>query len=185
MMSKSWLLVCAGLGFVTAGQAPEFAQQYKQRLNGGIEELGGVVKRFDQDASEQGLDRDGAIEALNNSSEALPRSRGKSMKIAVDRYDNLLGQQAAMQNAENGMLPVHLIRYPDTKLVQGTYEDYKPAVPVTADGAIWGGIGALLLAIIGRFPVSVNRARRKRKQIKVEEQKGLEELRSNSPNISV
>ena len=38
-------------------QAPEFAQQYRQRLGGALDELTAIVQRFDQDAARAGLDR--------------------------------------------------------------------------------------------------------------------------------
>ena len=43
------------LGAALATQAPEFAQQYRQRLGGAIDELRGMVAQFDAEASFCGL----------------------------------------------------------------------------------------------------------------------------------
>ena len=71
--SKSWTTLCAALGFLGFSQAPEFSQQYKQRINGGIAELKPVIEKFDADAKSEGLDREGALEALKASQESLPQ----------------------------------------------------------------------------------------------------------------
>ena len=42
------------LGGLVASQAPEFGQQYRQRLGGAIDELNRVVARFDEDARRPG-----------------------------------------------------------------------------------------------------------------------------------
>lgn len=161
--SKGWTVICAALGLSVMSQAPEFSQQYKQRLGGGIEELGAVVQQFDADAAARGLDREGAIAALKSSTEELPRLRGRSMDVAVNRYESLVSQQAAMERAEPVLQPFHLMQYPDPNLISGTWEDYNPAVPLNTAGALWGGLGALILGIVGRLPISVRRWQRARR----------------------
>ena len=47
-------LICGLVGT----QGPEFAQQYRQRLAGGVDELARVVGAFEADAREQGLTPD-------------------------------------------------------------------------------------------------------------------------------
>ena len=45
--------IAAAAGALTASQLPEFAQQYRQRLGGALEELRQVVADFDADAERQ------------------------------------------------------------------------------------------------------------------------------------
>ena len=40
-------------------QLPEYAEQYRQRLGGAIDELSAIVARFDSDSSQQGLTEQG------------------------------------------------------------------------------------------------------------------------------
>ncbi len=45
-----------GLVFaMAASQIPEYAQQYRQRLGGAIDELRTIVARFDEDSAREGL----------------------------------------------------------------------------------------------------------------------------------
>ena len=166
--SKGWTALCAALGLSVLSQAPEFSQQYKQRLGGGIEELGAVVEQFDTDAASQGLERAQAIETLKKSEEELPRLRGQSMETAINRYESLVGQQQAMQSSDPVLQPFHLMRYPDPDLLNGTWDTYSPAVPLDTAGALWGGLGALALGILGRLPISMRRWRRARQAPRVE-----------------
>ena len=45
-------------GGLAASQAPELAQQYRQRLGGALDEITQVVADFDADAAQNGLRRD-------------------------------------------------------------------------------------------------------------------------------
>ena len=162
--SKTWTVGCASLGIAAFCQFPEFAQQYRQHLAGGIGELQAVIEMFDKDAEKEGLDREGALEALINSSESLPQSRGQSMAKTIDRYENLVAQSARLEAASPLMQPVHVLQYPDAKILDGTWKIFKPAIPLTGASAIWGAIGAFLATLFGRAPVSIHRRRTLRKQ---------------------
>ena len=59
------------LGAVTASQGPEFAQQYRQRLGGSIDELHRIVARFDADAAANGETRERAIGRLRGNPDDL------------------------------------------------------------------------------------------------------------------
>ena len=162
--SKTWTVSCAALGVAALSQFPEFAQQYRQHLAGGIGELRTVVEMFDKDAEKEGLDRQGALNALLNSQESLPRSRGESMAVTIDRYENLVRQSAQLEAAPPVLQPVHILRYPDQKILEGTWEIFKPAIPLTSAAAIWGAIGAFFATVLGRTPISIHRRRKLRKQ---------------------
>lgn len=47
-----------------ASQLPEFAQQYRQRLGGAIDELTAIVDQFAAEAASQGMDASKAIAQL-------------------------------------------------------------------------------------------------------------------------
>lgn len=173
ILSKGWTTGFAMAGLAAFSQAPEFAQQYKQRLGGGIDELQKVVSQFDADAGESGLDRDAALLQMQRSGDNLVQLRGESMFEAVKRFENLTLQRERMNAAPLVMQPVHLLRYPDRDLVVGAYEDYRPAVPLTVDGGLWAMLGALVVGMLGRMPITAYRMRSKR-LAKLEEQARLE-----------
>ena len=58
MLTGATVLVAA----VTTSQLPEFAQQYRQRLGGAVDELRTIVQRFDADAQAAGMDRTQALD---------------------------------------------------------------------------------------------------------------------------
>lgn len=63
-MEMLWrrLALAVGLACGLVGtQAPEFAQQYRQRLAGAVDELTRVVQAFDAEAQGEGLPADAAI----------------------------------------------------------------------------------------------------------------------------
>ncbi|MEM7068316.1 MAG: DUF2937 family protein [Pseudomonadota bacterium] len=164
IFSKSWVFGWAGLGLASFSQAPEFSQQYQQRLGGAINELASVVSQFDKDARAEGLTREEALDALKTSKEDFPRRRGLSMERVINRFDSLVDQGAAMETATSYMQPVHLLRSPDQELFSGTVKDFKPGVQLTAAGLLWGGLGAGLLGIFGRAPISYSRYRARKKR---------------------
>ena len=152
-------MIFAALGLTMASQAPEFTQQYKQRLGGGIEELQTVINKFDKDAADSGLDRAGALEQMGQSEDELVVRRASSMQEAMIRYDRLVGQRQSMANSSVYIQPLQIMRSPDVPMLQNTLNDYQPAVPLTPAGALYGGIGAFLLGLLSRIPMLLFRRR--------------------------
>jgi len=74
------LLIAGCVGAMISSQAPEFMQQYKQRLGGAIDELAQVVRHFDNDANKAGMDRASAIERYTRSGDSFFVQRGHSMR---------------------------------------------------------------------------------------------------------
>lgn len=70
-------MACAG--FMIGSQAPEFSQQYHQRLGGAVDELVVVVEQFDRDAEDNGLSRRAALKQMTVNENPLIRDRGASM----------------------------------------------------------------------------------------------------------
>jgi hypothetical protein len=140
---------------LVAGQAPEFAQQYRQRLGGAVEEMQAVVARFDEDAARSGLSREEALALYSGSAETFFRDRGTSMREAVTRYESLAEQVQRMGAMPPIARPLALTRGYDERLVQGAWRDFEPALPITPHGLAWAaagfGIGALLTMALARL----------------------------------
>src|SRR5688572_1167100 len=70
------VVIAAAFGGLVASQFPEFAQQYRQRLGGAVDELLRVVADFDADASRNQLTREAALQTYGRSGEPFLQDRG-------------------------------------------------------------------------------------------------------------
>ncbi|MGP9820891.1 DUF2937 family protein [Salinarimonas sp. NSM] len=144
-------IAAMGMGLVGAlagSQGPEFAQQYEQRLGGAVDELATVVARFDEGAREAGLDREGALGRLEANPDDLVRRQGADAREAAARLA-ALEAHAARFAASDGLSQVLLVlREGDPRIAAAAYRAYEPAVPVTTEGAIAGGLGFAMLWLL-------------------------------------
>ncbi len=141
---KKTTLLAVGLGGAVAGsQVPEFAQQYRQRIGGAIDELKPMVQRFDAEAQAVGLDRTAALARLQQSAEPIAKGRGLATADLVARLDRLEDQQSAMRSAGPFQRIGVLFEAPDPQLMRGTWRDFEPAIPTTLEGALTAGAGFL------------------------------------------
>jgi hypothetical protein len=157
------LIVALALCFVLS-QLPEFAQQYRQRLGGAVDELRRIILQFDEDSLRSGYDRAAALRVMANNTERLVRDQAWRMEDTIARYARLREQEEAFRSAGPLVRLGSFIRNFDPPLVQRTFEAYEPAVPVTSEGLILGGAGFLL----GYFTVLIiadgMRKRRRRRR---------------------
>ena len=144
---QAMIFAAALAGGIGLSQAPEFAQQYRQRIGGAIEELQHVVAEFDSDATKNGLTRTQALAEHATAVAPLFRDRGRSMQVTIDRLDRLSRQNQEFANAAPFAQPLMLLDADET-LLAGVWRDYEPAVPVTPAGLGWGAAGFFFLAAI-------------------------------------
>ena len=163
LLSKSVTAVSAIAGLAVFSQAPEFAQQYRQRLGGAVEELRAVVEDFDRDAGNSRMNRDEALQSMQRSNEQFSRDRGQSMGRTIERFDGLTEQQMLMEHAHPITRPLFVLRQPDSKVLEGAWDIFEPAVPLTVPGAIYGGVGAFLLTLLARSGIGTARWRKRRR----------------------
>ncbi len=151
-----------GLVFaVAASQIPEYAQQYRQRLGGAIDELQSIVARFDADSARQGLSEQQGVAHLTQDSDEFVRGRGFQMQDVIERLKTLAQTQTAM--AQSGPLGRILILAGnfDPLIARRAYASYEPAAPVTAEGFGFGALG--FLAGFGLMRLLAMPFRRRRK----------------------
>lgn len=148
-MRRTLLCSAALAGGLTAAQLPEFSQQYVQRLGGAVDALEKVVTDFDTSARSAGLTREAALAELAGS-DFLER-RQADMRRTFTRYEQLSAQRAQLSNAPASARVAAILRAPDPELAAATYADFRPALPATSDGLLFGGGGFLstLLALSG------------------------------------
>jgi hypothetical protein len=137
--------VAAGLGALTASQLPEFAQQYRQRLGGAVDEMRQIVADFDADAARNQLTRTEALDRYRRVDEPFLREQGGSVAASIQRYETLAEQRARLESAPPLMRPIVILRNPDTRVVRGAWQDYEPALPTTPAGLVWAALGFFLL----------------------------------------
>ena len=148
---------CGLLGGLVASQGPEFSQQYRQRLGGGIEDLKQVVGRFEADARAQGETPESAVTRLRGNADELAGRQGAAMQGNIDRLGNLETHRQKMLDAGPFGRVALMVRDGDVDIMNAAYRDFEPAVPVTQEGlvstafgfvVVWGAI--LLLASFAR-----------------------------------
>ena len=138
-------------GALVASQGPEFAQQYRQRLGGAVDELRRVVARFDADAQTTGQSREAAIDRLRGNSDRLTSLQGDAMRANVERLGRLEGQRAAFADAGPFARLTLLVREGDTDLARAAWRDFEPAVPTTTEGFTTAALGFALAYALSRL----------------------------------
>lgn len=134
------LTLAAGLsGAAGLSQFPEFSQQYLQRLSGAVDELRGVAVAFDLTAKVRGLTREEALDQIQGSD--FENDLRDTMGTTLARYDRLKSDYDTMKSQTVVQRLSSPWNFADADLARRTWDDFKPAVPLTVDGAICAGVG--------------------------------------------
>lgn len=133
------LAIAAGLA---ASQAPAFTLQYMQNLTGRVDEMRPTVQQFDDNVGQYGYTRSRAMEECGDA-DGLLEALCASYASIVRRYEVLQAHLDNLNRATSLERPVVLARNYQRDIVDSTISAYKPAVPTTIDGAVYGG-GAFL-----------------------------------------
>jgi len=112
----------AAAGAATASQLPEFVQQYLQRLGGHRDE----AYRFVQMLKAQGTDASNAVLAL-----------------AQERADSLARAFDTIAQSGDLLRPATFLRHVDIDVARATLDLFRPAVPLTPAGILYGGLGLI------------------------------------------
>lgn len=151
--------IVSGVGF---SQFPEFSQQYLQRLGGAVEELATVVRDFDRSAATFGMSRHKALDEMNGS--PFLQRRQADLRRTISRYEELNEAYSALRYAGPFTRFYDLHFMFDEKILAGTWEDYRPAVPLTMEGGLFAVFGALFGASAASLISKLFRPWRKRKK---------------------
>lgn len=140
------------IGGIVGAQFPGFTSQYEQRLDGAIEELRTIITRFDEDAAEQNLTRQQALETYDRASDEFLVKQGSSMRQIFMRFDKLTTHQETLQNANIAEQAMGFVQYFDPELAQATWAQYDVSVPLNPEGSLFaflGGVVAWFAALCG------------------------------------
>jgi hypothetical protein len=139
MLARRLALAIAVLAGLIGSQAPEFAQQYRQRLSGALEELNRIVSEFDAEVQRQNLSRAEALKRLEDNTDPLARERGEDMGEAIER--------AARLNAQNSAGPLMRLYVVatnfDPEIAHSALDNCEPAEPLSVGTLAAGGLAAL------------------------------------------
>jgi hypothetical protein len=162
------LAVVGGMaGAVALSQFPEFSQQYLQRLAGQVDALRLVVVGFDASAAANGLGRDAALAQMTGT--AFLEDQRDQVAQTLARYDRLSANLAALRGATPLARLTMPQRLADPQTLAATWDDFRPAMPVTMDGALcavagylggWLGTGGILGLLAMPFRRRVDAGRR-------------------------
>lgn len=139
--------IALGVGLLSAvatSQAPEFLQQYRQRIGGALDGLRPIVTSLDQQAKSLGLKREEFVALLVKAPNPLWRQQSEVMAQAAHRYDRLLRTHEGWP--QFGMFArLHsLVTDRDEELAQNTWNEFVPALPVSQEGALSAALGFVL-----------------------------------------
>jgi hypothetical protein len=134
-------LVAALCCAAALSQFPAFSDQYVQRLGGRVDALQQVAADFEASARDAGLTRAEALADLSGS--AFRQAHQSDMRRVFRRLDNARADLTMLRIAgplERMLLP-HRLR--DAETLRNTWQDFRPALPITAAGLICAAIGFL------------------------------------------
>ncbi|WP_165359553.1 DUF2937 family protein [Lichenibacterium minor] len=134
MLARRFAAAIGLLAAVLFSQAPEFVQQYRQRLGGAVDELKRTIAAFDAEAREHSLSLDAGIGRLRANADPLVRERGDDLAADVERERRLDAQERAFEGAGPLGLCWAFAAGFDPAVASGAYAIFQPAVPVTAAG---------------------------------------------------
>lgn len=140
-------VVCV-LGAVSFSQAPEFFQQYLQRLGGHLDEARRVLAGFEDVARRSGMSFQQYIDLLRSQSERAVADTGATMAALQERVDSLAAAELALREASAWERPLAFFRHVDWDIARGAWAVFKPAVPVTLEGALYAGAGLVAALIV-------------------------------------
>jgi hypothetical protein len=143
MLVRRLALAIAVLAGLIGSQAPEFAQQYRQRLGGALEELNRIASEFDAEVQRQNLSRAAALKRLEDNTDPLARERGEDMDKAIERAARLNEQIQAMNSAGPLMRLYVVATSFDPEIAHSTLDNYEPAEPLSVGALMAGGVAAL------------------------------------------
>lgn len=161
MLGRFTAFALAIVAGIVASQGPEFAQQYRQRLGGAVDELTRVIEHFNSDAAANGVDQAGALSVMARNNEPLVRQQAVSMAETILRYHRLTEQQQAFETTPPFQRIVVFMREYDGPLVDSTLNSFEPAVPATAEGIVFGAAGFAVVYFVLRFLGLIFRRRRR------------------------
>jgi hypothetical protein len=143
MLARRLALAIALLAGLIGSQGPEFAQQYRQRLGGALEELNRIVSEFDAEVRRQNLTPAEGLKRLEDNSDPLARERGEEAGQAIARAARLNAQMQTL-NSAGPLVRLYVVATSfDPEIARSALDNYEPAEPLSVGALTAGGLTAL------------------------------------------
>lgn len=159
-------LLCV-VGALAFSQAPEFMQQYLQRLGGHLDEARRQLEQFRAVAAASGLTLDQLASRTGHDADAGVARLAEVIHGAVARVSTLSADEQAIRSAPIAARPFVFIRHADPAIVRATWHVFRPAFPTTLEGLTYAIIGIVFLLAFyhGAVKWPVRRAWRRRRSV--------------------
>ncbi len=155
MIIRALTFAGALAGGAGLSQFPEYSQQYQQRLAGAVDEMRGVVARFDDSLKAVGQTREEVF-----AKEPASDLEGQLVKDGKDNIARLSFLETALARVRSGSIMDQFFAAPavaDSQVAKAAWADFKPAFPLTVVGLAFAGIGfiggwvlfAVVLGLLG------------------------------------
>jgi hypothetical protein len=150
---RTWLdgivdRVLAVAGAFLFSQAPEFFQQYLQRLGGHLDEARRTLAQFERTADAAGLTLERFIAQTAANADTAVARLGPVMRGALDRVQHLDAAYTSLREATAWTRPFAFLRHLDGSIARATWADYRPAMPTTLEGLAYAAAGMLLFVCL-------------------------------------
>jgi len=154
-------------GAVLLSQFPEFFQQYTQRLGGRLDEVTSQVRALERRAAEAGKDVPGYLRGFLLHREDDVRREGIELQSLVRRRETLADSYRALIGANQLWRAQQFAKHVDWEIAASTFTVYQPAVPVTAESAVYAGTGfgggaIIFLGLLGLWGPERRKVRKSR-----------------------
>lgn len=152
MPLRSILTLLVAISFAALfSQAPEFMQQYYQRIGGAVDELQRITNQFDDNARKLGHDRTSALGIMSSNPQPLIQGLAQLEKGTAERLERLGKQRAYLKEARSFDRFTYLMTNYDPPLARATWRAFEPAIPLTQAGLgfAFAGFALSLLSISG------------------------------------
>jgi hypothetical protein len=143
MFVRRLAVAIALLAGLIGSQAPEFAQQYRQRLGGAVAELNRIVAQFDAEVQRENLTPAEGLSRLGHNPDPLAHQRGVDMAQTISRDDSLKEQLQVMASAGRFKRLYVMATDFDPQIAESTLDNYEPAAPLTSEALVAASLAAV------------------------------------------
>jgi len=126
-------------------QAPEFMQQYLQRLGGHLGEARRQLAQFEELAREAGRTLQQLAAQYAANTDPAVAGMGHLIGETQARVATLAASEAALHDASIWGRPFVFLRQLDGEIARGTASVFKPAMPTTLEGACYALVGVIVI----------------------------------------
>jgi hypothetical protein len=146
-------IVCV-LGAVAVAQGPSFMLQYLQRLGGHLDEARRQLGLLVAAAEKSGRPWQEWVQSARSQPDATVSDLARVLEESHARAESLERAHHTLRDAGLWERPFLFVRHLDVEIFSGTWGDYQPTVPTTAEGAVYALAGMTLALVLYRGVVA-------------------------------